>query len=280
MSIGNLILPTVFQPRNDAVSGLFRRASSFLRADPDFIIAGVQKGGTTSLFSWISKHPQFRPPFKKEINFFNSSEREKGISYYRSYFTPKFMQFGGKITGEATPNYFDHSSVALDIYHQYPSLKVIVLLRNPVERAWSHYRMSFGKGFENRTFYDALSLEEERIEAVNNSQMDRWKKNLVYERLGYKSKGYYAPKLKIWVELFGIENVFVINSDEMFRSPLPVFNNVCRFLKIEENSVNDFTKINEGISFPKDDNSMEFLYKWFSPKNQELKKLTGVNFQW
>jgi len=130
---------------------------------PDFIIIGVQRGGTTSLYKYMTKHPKIIPALKKEIHFFDN-KFGKGLSWYESQFmqNPFFCLLKRKrksedtITGEASPYYIYHPHVPKRISKILPNVKLIAILRNPIERAFSHYNHEVRLGAEKLSFEDAL----------------------------------------------------------------------------------------------------------------------------
>ena len=132
---------------------------------PNFMIIGFPKCGTTSLYDYLTQHPQITPPLGKEIDFFDRLY-ERGVNWYRVRFPGKAYNFfkhtasNKKIfTGEATPRYVFHPLALQRIKKLIPDSKFIILLRNPIDRAYSHYNMNFQNGYEYRTFEDAIEHE-------------------------------------------------------------------------------------------------------------------------
>ncbi len=117
-------------------SWIYRRLTSGSRRLPDFIILGAQRAGTSSLYYYLSQHPQILPAVRKELHFFDDHYR-RGLGWYRSQFPTRGAR--GTITGEATPYYLSHPHAPARIQRLLPQARLIVLLRNPVERAISHY---------------------------------------------------------------------------------------------------------------------------------------------
>src|SRR4051812_46716716 len=133
------------------------------RASPDFIIIGVQKGGTSSLFEYLKQHPNIKTSVVKEVHYYDS-DYKKGMKWYRSFF-PLNEKNKKIIYGEASPYYFFHPLVPERIYKDNPNIKLILLLRDPVDRAYSHYQMERRKGREKlKSFEEAILKETERIQ--------------------------------------------------------------------------------------------------------------------
>lgn len=118
----------------------YRRATSSLRALPDFVVIGAQRSGTTSLFDYFLNHPQVRPALKKELHFYDL-HHERGVGWYRASFPRRRQLSNGRITGEATPNYLVHPLAPERLHAVTPNAKLIALLRNPTDRAHSAWRL-------------------------------------------------------------------------------------------------------------------------------------------
>lgn len=147
--------------KNNRLLNKFKRLSAPLRPFPDFIIIGAQKGGTSSLFSYLKQHSQLQLPDKKEIHFFDN-DYQKGVNWYRSHFPMKI--FDNIKTGEATPYYLFHPHAPQRIFQHCPKVKLIVMLRNPTDRAYSHYMMQNKRKIDPLpTFEEAIDAEESRL---------------------------------------------------------------------------------------------------------------------
>ena len=149
--------------RNSLLS--LRTPALRIRLMPEFIVIGAQRCGTTSLYAYLSSHPQVVPAIKKEVHFFDYNFG-KGLDWYRSHF-PRWTPMG--VTGEATPYYMFHPNAAKRVYQVIPQTKLIMLLRNPIDRAYSHYHHEVRLGVESATFQEAIRLEPARI----NHEMER-----------------------------------------------------------------------------------------------------------
>lgn len=220
-----------------------------LRATPDFYIAGTQKGGTTSLFKYLSQHPQFLPPSKKEIHYFEKpSNRKKGAIWYKSHFPLKYkLKSANAITGEATPFMYAYHVPRL-VHELTPDAKIIFLLRNPIQRAFSHYQHNVNKHqFESLTFSEAIRLEENRIaNDLKHIQHNEWYNDGDNRAFSYVNRGNYQNQIKRWEKHFKPEQILIIKSEDFFSNSQHVLSQVTDFLQIEKFSFVVDKRFNQG----------------------------------
>jgi hypothetical protein len=264
------------------------RATSFLRITPDFFIGGVQKGGTTSLYAALVQHPQIIPGKFKEVFYYgNSDNYNKGLGHYKQFFATSFHKKNkesklGKpaLAVDASTNTFEGKEAPQRILKDNPDAKIIFILRNPTERAYSHYKMSFGRKWDLATFEKALELEEARIEEGKKRSVEFSGHNYAYQRLGYKSRGVYINYLKNWYNEFPKENILVVSSESFFANPGYVFGMICDFLKIDNTVRVKFDKLNEGSEEKMNEKTRESLDNYFKPYNEELFTLLNTRYDW
>jgi hypothetical protein len=272
----------------DYSTSILARLTSFSRMMPDIFIGGVQKGGTSSLYYAMVQHPQIIPGKRKEIFYYNITPNYgKGLSYYKQFFgTSLYKTFktisGGKPvhTIDATTHMLDCKEAPSRILNDVLNAKMIFILRDPSERAFSQYKMSVKKGFEKTSFENALKLEEERIKDGLTHVLADPKHNYAYQRLAYRSKGLYADHLKYWFNNFPKENIHVINAEEFYKAPSSVYKELCRFLDIDENISVKFEKKNEGKEGTMDPKTKAALQEFYKPHNEELYKLLNKRYDW
>lgn len=260
--------------------------SSKARILPSFLVAGVQKGGTTSLVQYLQEHKQLLQPQRKDVFFFNNLTRyDKGTDFYRAFFSLKLQQQianllrGHKtITFDGTPNYFDSPGCPTRIQETLPNVKIILLLRNPVARAYSNYNMALKFGFETLPFYDALMLEEERIKWFETSEFYNGH-NFVYQRLAYKKRGEYSTFLPQWISNFG-DRLHIEFTENLDRFPEETYGRILEFLQLDKQKI-DFKKFNQGAYKEKiDERSNEYLTNYYSPFNLKLKEILKRDLPW
>lgn len=199
------------------------RSSGKLRMLPDFIIIGAQRSGTTSLFNYLGQHPEIYQSFPKETHYF-SNHYQKGVGWYRSHFPLKVHKVIAEsylkrkfIAGEATPYYISHPLAPGRVHNLVPNVKLIVLLRNPVDRAYSHYHHQVKLGMEPLTFEEAIDAEEERI----SGEVERIKRDVQYrsfnlQNYSYLYRGVYIHQVRTWLEYFDREQFLVLESEVFF----------------------------------------------------------------
>lgn len=245
---------------------------------PSFILLGAQKAGTSSLAFQLSKHPNITPPKQKEIYYFNNSNfYKKGKQWYLSHFSENKE---GEITFDATANYFESFDAAIRIKKKYPGIKFILLMRNPIDRAFSHYKMAVRMGFEKLSFAEALELESDRLSHSGKYYVPQYGHDYVFQRLAYRTKGVYVRYLKKWLEHFSRDQFLIIQSELYFKEPNPVYQSVLEHLELPTFSPAQFEKINAGNNQKPDVEIRKQLKQFYEPWNEELFQLLGEKYDW
>jgi hypothetical protein len=274
--------------------------TSPFRLLPDFIIIGVQKGGTTSLYNYLIQHPCVASAFAKEVHFFDNHTPAhnygKGMAWYRSHFEyggyklyKKLVYGQNLITGEGSPDYIFDTHAPQRIAARMPPVKLIALLRNPIDRAYSHYlhnvkaSNSYDVGREDLSFEEAIDREEDRLHGEKEKLLqDESYFSYNYMHYSYLSRGMYADQLKTWFDLFPKEQILVVSSEDFFANPSHIFQQVLDFLKLpawhltQYSSYNSRNKDTVGINPA----TREHLVDYFKPHNQRLYQLLDLKFDW
>jgi hypothetical protein len=260
-----------------------RRPTSALMGLPGFLIIGTQRGGTTSLYQYLSRHPDVRQPLNKEIHYF-SNHYAKGLGWYRSHFPLVSGQVNrGKVTFEATPYYMLHPHSARRAKEVLPDARVVAILRDPVERAFSHYRHTRLRGLEPLGFGDAVRAEDERLaEVTRQLQVDEHFVSREHQVFSYLARGRYAEQLPRWFERFGPERVMVVRSEDLYEDAPATMRQVVGFLGLRETDLGEFPRYTERHrdpeSMPSDVRAR--LSEYFWPHNERLYELLGRDMQW
>ena len=185
---------------------------------PDFLIAGAMRSGTTSLYRYLGEHPEiFLVP--KELQFF-TAEFGNGLDWYRAQFR---RAEGGQILGEATADYFARKTAMHRIAEVLPRTRLIVSLRNPVERAWSHYWLLRNRGREARSFGAAVEDELAAITSYGDNTSGAF---YIYHSL-------YDTQLERAYQLFPREHIYVSIFERMVADPPNTYRSICAFLDID-----------------------------------------------
>ena len=258
------------------------------RVLPDFLIIGVPRAGTTSLYYYLTAHPNIYPALKKEIEYF-CNKYDKSLSWYKQHFPSKLFynyQSGYLnrriITCEATPNYFYHPMANKRIYKLLPNVKLIILLRNPVDRLWSCYwqrvRIKGLKMTFEATVDDDLKQNHDLYE-INGSSFNEKLQNMY--PMPFISRGIYREKLKSYFDAFPREQLLILRSEDLRSDPGYVLNQVVEFLDLPKWNFIDFKKYN----FHKDQPLMkratrDKLLEFYRPFNQLLYNYLGRDFGW
>lgn len=221
----------------------FRRFVPLQDIPRQIFIVGAQKAGTSSLHAYFSRHPSIITGLNKELAFFSREKMyQRGLEFYRLMYPAWFR---GSHALDSTPEYLYYSKAAKRLYDYRPDSKIIVLLREPISRAFSafnHYSQAISKPrFKNRIsqanqdgydFFMPLiaSNQEATIEYFVEAELDAINSGKNIEEPGLIRRGIYAPQLARYFELFGRENVLVLFSDELSSDPEKVTNQALDFI--------------------------------------------------
>lgn len=244
------------------------------------MVIGVQKGGTTSLFSYLSQHPEIIPSKRKEVHFFDQ-HYYKGLYWYRSFFPLSFFN-RKKISGEATPYYLFHPGVPERIREDVSKVKLIVLLRNPVYRAYSHFQMAKEEGIEtSESFEEAIKKERKRMagETKKLTHLARYNSHN-HLNFSYLSRGNYYDQIQHWLSYFPREQLLFIKSENLYANPKEELLKAYQFLGIRNVIPEDVSPKNTGSYTPMNEETLRTLTHYFSAKNKKLMRLLGKDFTW
>lgn len=248
-------------------------------AMPNFIIVGAQKAATTSLYDALMREPEFRPSYLKEIHYFDAFYH-KGLAWYQAHFPDSD---GHSVSGEASPSYLLHPLASKRIHETIGRVLIIILLRNPVDRAISHYWHEVANGRERRPPEEALLADEsdvisrlKRLEATGTG----WGNYLM--RRSYKTRGVYLPQLRRFIEVFGHEAVHLIGFRDFVSAPQDVIHGIRERLGLPgpttktEPVHHNRRRVNQPLS---DDVRTE-LERFFSEPNEKLRDFLGALPDW
>lgn len=190
---------------------------------PDYLIIGAMKAGTTSLATYLAAHPQAYLAHNKELYFFDRDQVwAKGVDWYAS----RFADAGNAVAvGEASPSYMFHREAPKRMASVVPEARLLAILRNPVDRAYSHYWHLRFRSREPLPFAEAIALEGRRVELGHH-----WEPH-------YLARGEYLPQLLRVLEHYPREQLHVVCLDDLQSTPVPTFQEACRFIGIDDTVV-------------------------------------------
>jgi hypothetical protein len=276
------------KPVRDVARTLVRtygKATASFRPLPEFLLIGTKRGGTTSLAAYLHDHPGVAPLFPraavpKGVRFFDDHYAE-GPRWYRSHFPSTYARRGAKIAGEATAHYLFDPRAPERAHRLVPDARIVVLLRDPVERAVSHHRERTRQGAETLSFKEALAAEPDRL----GGELERMLADPSYvsferEHHSYRAQGCYVEYLPAWVERFGRDGVLVLIAEDFFEDPAREYARTLAFLGLPPHSpayeAHNFHPLQRGI----EPATREELDAYFEPFTRRLEDYLGVALPW
>ena len=259
---------------------------------PEFLIIGMRKCGTTSLYDYLLQHPQILPAIEKEIHVLSCHRdllTEKEQNWYFSHFPkrPEGKQF---ITGEASTTYIDTPGLPKIIFAHFPQTKIIVILRNPVDRVISHYYHRVRVGLETETLEKVVNLEIEALETVPETEaiylafsqqgkQFKWEKVPVWS--WYLPNSMYVYYLEQWFSIWPREQFLILRSEDLSKNPAGTMEKTFKFLGLPDYKSSQYQHHNQGgYSAKIDEDLRRRLTEFFRPHNQRLEKYLGREFNW
>ena len=261
-----------------------------IRCRPDFVIIGAQKSGSSSLFFYLQQHPDVMLPMNvtKEVHFFDR-HYDRGMAWYRGHFPIEVSRgiasrLRGRrvLTGEATPEYLVHPRVPERIAKELPDTRFIAVLRNPIDRAWSHYQMQVKRTAETRDFDDAIRLELEEgqldLGAMSDAELAQWSGGL---SKAYLTRGIYFDQIERWRSTIGEQRLMIVVAEDLFHHTARVHREICEFLGLSIDVPEDLNNLNRGgyrdeMSLP----TRQRLAEFFQPHNEKLSSLLSQQLDW
>lgn len=256
---------------------------------PDFLIIGAMKSGTSTLFAMLCQHPGVLRPAAKELHYFsNPRNYRRGEAWYRGCFPPPSALAASEralgyrpVTGEATPamslpEYAERAARLL------PEARLVVTLRNPVDRAYSHYQhMALAAIPDRRAFEDALEQEvallEQGLQITQDSTRSHRRRLHNY---GYLNRGHYVEHLAHWLRHYPRERLLILNFDTWRNDARSAATRAAQFLGLPSH---DYAAVraNEGAyREPMAPATREWLTEHYRPYNRRLFELLGEDWGW
>ncbi len=255
---------------------------------PDFVIIGAAKGGTTSLYGWLSEHPYVWPASQKEVHYFDYNSY-RGLDWYRRHFPlernrAEFAATHGRpfLTGEASPSYISHQWAPERLARALPGAKLLVALRNPVDRAYSQFQMTRREHEEPlESFIDAVEAEEVRLAPeLARCTADRRYNSWPIGCWSYLLRSRYADQLERWFALFGREQFHVLTLEDLASDAQRAMDGVHEFLGLPEHRYADLKPLHTASYDAIGAEARAKLTEYFRPHNERLYELLGVDLGW
>ena len=255
-----------------------------LRVLPDFIMIGSMKCGTTSLYYDICEHPCVSPAAYDEIGFFDSNFH-LGLNWYRSMFPTKRRiedirrKEGVAITGEDTPFYFWNPVAAKRIQKLLPNIKLITILRNPIDRAYSEYQ-DLVSSESNSPSFETFIENEINTRRKDSSLITEENFEIFNQKNSYLLKGIYVDQLKIWAGLFPKEQIFTLSTENLNSEPITALESVFQYLNLPDYKIKNIQRQKQKKYVPMNSQTRKILIEFFKPHNERLFKFIGKKFDW
>jgi hypothetical protein len=260
----------------------FRRLTAHLRQLPNCYIVGAQKAGTSSLYHYLIQHPLIHKSYLKEVHYFDGGlnpeidNYKRNLNWYKAHFSIKKNK--NAINIDATPFYLFHPQVPKRIASLTPEAKIIILLRNPVHRAISHYYHVKRHGFETLPITEAFEMESLRLA---HAYQTKDYKDINFRLYSYKARGLYLDQIKRYHQVFNKNQTLIIDSNDLFLNTEKTINTVFKFLNLPIVKIPDLQSKNVGKN--KQHIDAEFihqLYHYYAEHNEQLFDYLGKRFNW
>ena len=272
-------VPNVPEPARKVLRGAYRaygRATAGVRPLPDFLIVGAQKAGTTALYAYLRWHPHIAGPSFKEVSFFDR-HYARGERWYRAHMPTRREA----IVGEASPSYLFHPLAPERVANLIPDARLIVLLRNPVDRAFSHYQHEVALGRDPLSFEEAVVQEDERMDG----EVERMLREPSYFSHAwwnhtYLARGRYAEQLERWFAVFPRTQVLVLLTDDLAGDPRGSHRRVLEFLGVEPRDLASYPRIFQRDYADMSAATRAHLEESFAEPNARLAALLDRDLPW
>ncbi len=281
-------LPLPLKTAGRALSVQVGSVTASRRQLPSFILVGAQRAGTTSLFRALMSHPLiYSANFHKGVNYFDVNYG-RAFSWYQGHFPTaaslrrRSLETSGEpITFEASGYYMFHPCAAERLARHLPEVKILAMLRDPVERAYSAHKHELARGYETEQFERALELEDERLEGQTERMVaDPDYQSFSHRHHAYLRRGHYAEQLDRIGEFFAKDQIHVIESEAFFERPETTYGGLLDFLELPPILPDRFDRWNARPSSPMPESTRTRLREHFEPHDRALTALLGRDPAW
>lgn len=239
---------------------------------PDALIIGAQKAGTSSLFHMLSQHPNVGRAPTKEVHFFDT-HFARGSNWYKGQFRPR----AETLLVDATPYYLFHPPTPARAAALLPGAKLIVLLREPVARAFSHYQHERARGREELGFEQAIAAEAERLGDSEQALADgRIANSPAHRHCSYVRRGFYVAQIERWRRHYPLDRFLFLKAEDLFAAPRQAFDRTCAFLGLPPFALPDTRPCNQRSYDAMSPEIRVRLAKLYEEPNARLAELSGI----
>ena len=280
--------PTAARRAAHSVSVSTGRLTRRARMLPGFLIVGAQRCGTTSMYRTLDQHPAIlKAVLHKGVHYFDTGY-DHGLGWYQGHFPLRARAALARratgdvpLTFESSPYYMFHPLAAERISRDLPEVKLLVLVRDPVERAYSAYAHELARGFETEPFERALELEDQRLAGeAERIVSEPGYLSHSHQHHAYLTRGIYADQLERLDKLFGHDRVHVVDSGRFFTDPEPVYDGVLEFLGLRRPGYPVFERHNARPRSPMPETLRAALGEHFLPSDERLTRWLGQPPSW
>lgn len=271
-----------------AIETMVTRPTSGVRLLPDFLIIGAQRCGTTSLYRYLAQHPAVGPVVITKGAHYFSTNYAKGLDWYRSFFPTRWRaayvrrRAGAEmVTGEASPYYVFHPLAPERVAVTLPDVRLVLMVRDPIGRAYSHYRHMIDRGLETLSFEDALDAEPRRLAGQEERIVrEPGYHSFDHQHHSYLARGRYIEQLQRWDRFFRRERILVVRSEDFFADPAGAYASVLAFLGLPAWTPGRFPPHNAGRYDGMGPRTRDRLREHFAEPNRRLADRLGRDLGW
>jgi len=280
--------PTAARRAAHSVSVSAGRLTHRARMLPGFLIVGAQRGGTTSMYRTLDAHPAIlKAVLHKGVHYFDTGY-DHSLGWYQGHFPLRARAALARratgdvpLTFESSPYYMFHPLAAERISRDLPGVKLLVLVRDPVERAYSAHAHELARGYETEPFERALELEDQRLAGeAERIVSEPGYLSHSHQHHAYLTRGLYADQLERLGQFVGRDRVHVVDSGRFFTDPEPVYDGVLEFLGLRRHGYPVFERHNARPRSPMPETLRATLNEHFGAPDERLTSWLGHPPSW
>ncbi|MCW2815509.1 MAG: hypothetical protein JWN84_2964, partial [Nocardioides sp.] len=274
------VLPARAESTARSLTHLWGRATVRARMTPEVLVVGAQRSGTTTLFRLLAEHPALvRPTLSKGTGYFDD-HYDRGRAWYLAHF-PLRRPGGRQRAFEVSGYYLCHPLAAQRIARDLPGVQVVVLVRDPVERARSAHGHELARGFETLGLAEALALEPVRTAGeLDRLARDPGHRSHAHRHHAYLQRGEYAAQIRRYVDALGRDRVHVVDADRFFADPVGEYVRLQQDLGLPVVVPDAVEAVNARTPRPVPDELRRRLLRHYEPHDAELTELLGAPPSW